>query len=49
MDDDLNEDFKDDLESSDDPKICTECEQEFTGNGDKCPACENETGPEDQE
>jgi hypothetical protein len=48
MDDDLNEVF-DDPEASEDPKICSECEREFEGEGDKCAACEAEDGPSDLE
>jgi len=29
-------------ETSEDPKICSECEREFEGVGDKCPECEGE-------
>ena len=49
MDVDLNEVFDEDLEASEDPKICTECEREFEGEGDVCPACEAEEEPEDEE
>jgi hypothetical protein len=49
MDDDLNEVFGDDSESSEDPKICTECEREFEGEGEKCSACEAEEASEDLE
>jgi len=49
MDDELNEVFDDELETSDDPKICSECEREFEGEGDMCPACESEDVQEDQD
>jgi len=42
MDEDLNEVFEENAEISEDPKICSECEREFDGVGDKCPECEGE-------
>ena len=50
MDEDLNGGFvSDDTEPSEDPKICTECEREFVGEGDKCPECETEESFADDE
>jgi len=49
MDEDLNKNFEDDLEPSEDPKICSECEREFDGPGDKCPECESEESMEEED
>ncbi|MCX6739070.1 MAG: hypothetical protein NT098_03385 [Candidatus Parcubacteria bacterium] len=48
MDDELNGVFDED-ETSKDPKVCTECEREFEGEGNKCPDCESESVPDDME
>ncbi len=42
MDEDLNMDFDSDTESNEDPKICSECEREFEGDGEKCPSCDSD-------
>lgn len=42
MDEDLNEVFEENGETSEEPKICSECEREFDGPGEKCPECEEE-------
>jgi predicted amidophosphoribosyltransferase len=49
MDEDLTGALNDELESSEDPKICSECEREFTGEGDICSECENEEKKDDTE
>jgi predicted amidophosphoribosyltransferase len=49
MDEDLAGAFNDELESSEDPKICSECEREFQGEGDTCSECEGEEEKDDME
>jgi predicted amidophosphoribosyltransferase len=49
MDEDLTGAFNEELESSEDPKICSECSAEFTGEGDMCSECESQEEKDDME